>query len=95
MAPPLPSTAVPPYPATPDDAPSALDLLLRAASLIKEDPAARILGVEVATLRRWRWSGGGPAFIKLGNAVRYDPRDLAAFIEAGRRRSTSETRGAE
>ncbi len=46
---------------------------------------------EVATLRRWRWGGKGPPFIKIGGAVRYDPTDLTAFIEAGRRTSTSES----
>ncbi len=62
--------------------------------LLKEAEAAAILNVEVATLRRWRWAGKGPRFLKLGAAVRYDPADLSAFIEAGRRNSTSD-RGPE
>ncbi len=57
--------------------------------LLKEAKAAAILDVEVATLRRWRWAGKGPRFLKLGAAVRYDSADLTAFIEAGRRNSTS------
>ncbi len=61
-------------------------------TLLKETEAAEILSVEVATLRRWRWAGGkGPRFIKIGAAVRYDPADLVAFIEAGRRASTSDS----
>ncbi len=60
-------------------------------ALLKEAEAASILSVEVATLRRWRWAGCGPAFLKIGGAVRYDPADLAAFIAAGRRTSTSDT----
>ena len=59
--------------------------------LLKEGETARLLAVEVATLRRWRWAGRGPRFIKIGGAVRYDPADLTAFIEAGRRNSTSES----
>ena len=59
--------------------------------LLKEGETARLLAVEVATLRRWRWGGKGPPFIKIGAAVRYDPADLSAFIEAGRRHSTSDT----
>ena len=58
--------------------------------LLKEDEAAQILSLEVATLRRWRWSGRGPRFIKLGGAVRYDPTDVQAFIDAQRRESTSD-----
>ncbi len=58
--------------------------------LLKEDEAAQILSLEVATLRRWRWSGRGPLFLKLGGAVRYDLADLDAFIEFSRRESTSD-----
>ena len=61
------------------------------ARLIKERETAEILGVEVSTLRRWRWAGCGPVFCKLGAAVRYDPEDIAAYIAANRRQSTSDT----
>ncbi len=59
-------------------------------ALIKEQKAADTLGLSVATLRRWRWSGNGPGFVKIGRAVRYDPTELQAFIESGRRKSTSD-----
>ncbi len=59
-------------------------------SLLKESEAARILNVEIATLRRWRWAGKGPRFLKIGGAVRYDPADLETFIESCRRSSTSD-----
>jgi predicted DNA-binding transcriptional regulator AlpA len=58
--------------------------------LLRENEAAPILGVEVATLRRWRWAGKGPSFRKIGAAVRYDPADLHAFIAAAKRTSTSD-----
>ena len=58
--------------------------------LLREAEAAEILSVEVATLRRWRWSGIGPRFRKICSAVRYHPDDLAEFIEAARRQSTSD-----
>lgn len=61
--------------------------------LLNEREAAGVLGLKVATLRRWRWAGKGPCFLKIGSAVRYDPPELAAFIEAARRSSTSD-RGA-
>jgi Helix-turn-helix domain len=61
--------------------------------LVDERRAAEILGLRVSTLRRWRYSGDGPEYIKLNSAVRYDPQTLAEFADAGRRRSTTE--GAE
>jgi hypothetical protein len=91
VAKPMPPDSVSPYPATLGAAPPALEALLQATRLLKEHPTAEILGVEVSTLRRWRWSGDGPPFVKIGYAVRYDPRELAAFIKAGRRRSTSDS----
>ena len=60
-------------------------------TLLREQQAAELLNIEVATLRRWRWAGKPPRFLKIGGAVRYDPSDLDAFIEAGRRTSTSAT----
>ncbi len=58
--------------------------------LLTETEAAALLGLKVATLRRWRWAGKGPRFLKIGGAVRYDPADLEAFISAARRISTSD-----
>lgn len=62
------------------------------SSLVNEHIAAEILGLKVSTLRRWRWAGQGPRFVKLGSAVRYDRADLEAFIANGRRASTSDLR---
>ena len=59
-------------------------------ALVNEAEAAHMLSLSVKTLRRWRWAGKGPRFLKLGAAVRYDSADLTAFIEAGRRNSTSD-----
>jgi hypothetical protein len=62
------------------------------APLMNERDAAAVMGMRPATLRRWRWSGRGPAFKKIGAAVRYAPEDIAAFIEAADRRSTSDAK---
>jgi predicted DNA-binding transcriptional regulator AlpA len=59
--------------------------------LLNETEAAALLNIAVPTLRRWRWSGHGPRFAKIGRAVRYDPRELRAYIEAQTRSSTSHT----
>lgn len=58
--------------------------------LVNEHEAARLLGLSVKTLRRWRWAGKGPNFVKIGSAVRYEPSELTAVIAAGRRKSTSD-----
>ncbi len=55
--------------------------------------AAR-LDLQPATLEQWRWSGKGPAYVKLGGRVRYRVQDLESWIESRVRRSTSDT-GAE
>ena len=44
-------------------------------------------------LARLRLEGGGPAFIKLGRSVFYDPADIDAWLDANRRHSTSDTAG--
>ena len=52
--------------------------------------AAPRLGCKVSTLRRWRWSGGGPPYVKIGRLVRYRPTDIAEWLAAQRRISTSD-----
>jgi len=47
-----------------------------------ETQAATFLGVSVRTLQAWRIRGGGPAFLKLGRAVRYQRRALIAYMTA-------------
>ena len=59
--------------------------------LLNEHEAAHVLGLKVATLRRWRWAGKPPRFLKIGAAVRYDPVELTGLIEAARRSSTSDS----
>lgn len=53
--------------------------------------AAEHCGLSVSTLNKLRCRGGGPKFVKItGAAVRYDPKDLDAWITSRRRGSTSE-----
>jgi len=59
-------------------------------NLVREDVAAEILGLNVKTLRNWRVTGGGPAYAKLGGAVRYSPAHLRDWAAARMRGSSSE-----
>ena len=58
--------------------------------LLTEQDIARDYGIALATLRGWRFRGVGPTFFKLGRSVRYRAEDVDAFLEAQRRRSTSD-----
>ena len=52
--------------------------------------AAAHLGLSPRTLDRYRVSGEGPEFYKLGTRVRYRLADLEAWAASRRRRSTSD-----
>jgi hypothetical protein len=55
-----------------------------------ENQAAEFLGVSVRTLQAWRVRGGGPPYVKIGRAVRYQRRTLVNFQEEHTVTSTSE-----
>jgi len=50
--------------------------------LLNEHDLARITGMSVATVRRWRLFRQGPKYLKLGAAVRYKPSDVSAWLQA-------------
>ena len=54
------------------------------------EEAAAITGLSVTTLAKWRISGKGPQFVKMGKCVFYRDEDLQTLIAAGVRRSTSQ-----
>lgn len=59
--------------------------------LLTTAQAAELLGgLSPKTLNKWRFTGDGPKYKKIGGAVRYSVADLQAFVEAGTRQSTSE-----
>ena len=51
-------------------------------SLLNEYDVARITGLSVASVRRWRLLRQGPKYLKIGAAVRYKPEDVSAWIES-------------
>jgi hypothetical protein len=54
------------------------------AGLLKTKDAAQRAGYGVASFNAWRGQGKGPAFIRVGHKVFYDPADVDAWIAAGR-----------
>lgn len=59
-----------------------------APKLLSTGDAAERLGVSGSYLNKLRVTGGGPAFLKIGARVAYDPADLVAWLDAQRRSST-------
>ncbi len=58
------------------------------SDMVSETVAAEIIGARPATLRRWRFDGKGPRYLKIGDLCRYRISDLDEFLE----RCTVETR---
>ena len=53
----------------------------QSSQLLNEHGVAGLLGVSVATVRRWRLLKQGPKFIKVGAAlVRYRMEDVSAWL---------------
>src|SRR5258705_13016955 len=50
-------------------------------TLLNEHDVARITGLSVASVRRWRLLRQGPKYIKIGAAVRYKPGDIPGWLE--------------
>jgi predicted DNA-binding transcriptional regulator AlpA len=51
-------------------------------SLLNENDVARITGLSVASVRRWRLLRQGPKFIKINSAVRYRTEDVRTWLES-------------
>lgn len=56
---------------------------------IDETHAADFLSQSVRTIQKWRVSGFGPSFYKSGRSIRYRRRELLAWADTRRRKSTS------
>jgi len=50
--------------------------------LLNEFDLARITGLSVASVRRWRLFGKGPRYLKIGAAVRYKPEDVKEWLDS-------------
>ena len=54
--------------------------------LITTVEVARLLRVSPRTLQRWRWTGSGPPYLKIGARVRYTRPAIEAYVRAAERR---------
>jgi predicted DNA-binding transcriptional regulator AlpA len=63
-------------------------------TLLNQKQAAHALGLSIRTLERHRVTGTGPRWVQLGKLVRYRQKDLAEWVEANVRNSTSEAANA-
>ena len=59
-------------------------------NLVTPEDAARVLTSKARTLERWRSTGTGPRYIKVGRRVAYRLADLEAWIEQQARQHTAE-----
>jgi predicted DNA-binding transcriptional regulator AlpA len=56
---------------------------------VREEVVSEITGLALPTLRNYRFMGKGIPYLKLGRSVRYDLRDVYAYLENAK----VETRG--
>jgi predicted DNA-binding transcriptional regulator AlpA len=59
-------------------------------TILDQKRVASLLGISTRTLERYRVSGTGPRYVKLGKLVRYLKTDIDAWIQQNLSGSTSE-----
>ena len=59
-------------------------------SILSTRELAERWGISPRTLERWRWSGKGPYFVKIGGHVAYRFSDIEQYESERLRRSTSD-----
>jgi predicted DNA-binding transcriptional regulator AlpA len=67
-----------------DNNESAISTSVASNEPLTESEAAARLGLKIATLRAWRHQGRGPAYVRLGRAIRYLVRDIDEFLTENR-----------
>ncbi|MGA2185128.1 MAG: helix-turn-helix domain-containing protein [Bryobacteraceae bacterium] len=50
--------------------------------LLNEYQVAEMLGVSLATVRRWRLLNHGPRYLKLGALCKYRMEDISAWVDS-------------
>ncbi|RDV04519.1 helix-turn-helix transcriptional regulator [Undibacter mobilis] len=62
------------------------------AKLLDQNQVSERWGVSVRTLERYRLTGTGPRFIRIGRLVRYRESDLEEYVFDHVRTSTSQSK---
>jgi hypothetical protein len=70
------------------------DAPIRGPPLMTVAEVAAFLRCSKSILNKWRCSGTGPNFVRIGGGIRYRATDVAAFVADGVRVSTSQTEAA-
>jgi len=63
--------------------------------LLTTSETATFLRLKPQTLRMWRYRGGGPRYLKIGNRVIYRRKDVNRWLAERVRQSTSDPGTAE
>ena len=58
--------------------------------MLTEYETANLICQSVRTVQKWRVTGFGPPFFKIGRSERYRRREVLAWIDSRRRSHTSE-----
>ena len=66
---------------------TAVSLPALPVRLLSVREVAELLQVPVKTIYQWRSQGDGPAPIKVGRHLRFDPEDVALWIEGRKAQS--------
>ena len=57
---------------------------MRLEALLTQQQLADLFGVSWKTIERWRHEGTGPAWVRVGQGVRYQPYDVKAWLDRRR-----------
>jgi len=57
---------------------------------LRTENAAYYCGLSKSTLDKYRLTGEGPIFLKIGRSIAYDTQDLDTWLKSKRRTSTSD-----
>lgn len=64
---------------------------LKVDRVLRPDETARRLNNSTSTLAKWRMTGDGPRFVKVGRAVRYRQSDIEDWLASRTVSSTAES----
>ncbi|MGX7345436.1 helix-turn-helix domain-containing protein [Acetobacter pasteurianus] len=78
---PVPPTQPTPEGTLPARPPTSPARILR--PYLRGGEAAELIGVSVRTLEKYRCTGGGPPFLKVGSRVLYLREDVEAWLQRG------------